>query len=83
MGKQKWTLQWTFRYYDGHTELAYPQEYWKGGFVKWGDKPSEEFLFDSEKELKEFISKALWDKNDPSNKSFRIVQYEGDVERGL
>ncbi len=50
--------------------------------MKWGDKPSEAFLFDSERELKEFISKALWDKNDPSNKSFRIVQYEGDVEEG-
>ena len=51
--------------------------------MQWGKIPSDRFLFDSEKELKEFISKALWDKNDPSNKSFRIVQYEGDVERGL
>ena len=47
MGKQKWTLQWTFKYYDGHTELGYPQEYWNGGFMKWGDKPSKAFLFDS------------------------------------
>ena len=83
MGKQKWTLQWTFKYYDGHTELGYPQEYWNGGFMQWGRLPSDRFLFDSEKELKDFISKALWDKNDPMNKSFRIVQYEGDVEEGL
>ena len=82
MGKPRWTLECTFRYYDGHTELVYPQEYWNGGFMRWGRMPSESFVFDSEKELKDFISKALWDKNDPSNKSFRIVQYEGDVLKG-
>ena len=47
--------------------------------MMWDKIPSDRFLFDTEEELKEFISKALWDKNDPSNKSFRIVQYEGDV----
>lgn len=78
MGKQKWTLEWTFKYHDGHTELGYPQEYWNGGFMMWGKIPAEGFLFDSEKELKDFISEYLWDKDDPMNKSFRIVQYECD-----
>lgn len=75
MAKPKWTLEWTFKYYDGHTELAYPLEYWNGGFMMWDKTPSDRFLFDTEDELKEFISKALWDKNDPANKTFRIVQY--------
>ena len=75
MTKPKWTLEWTSKFYDGHTELSYPLEYWNGGFMMWGKTPSDRFLFDTEEELKEFISKALWDKNDPSNKTFRIVQY--------
>ena len=67
---------------DGGNALFAALEYWNGGFMKWGKRPSDRFLFDSEKELKDFISKALWDKNDPSNKSFRIVQMRVNSLKG-
>lgn len=71
-----WTIAWRFKNYKGEDlGLHYIKETWNGGVMIWDKRPTNLYRFETKEKAQEFANMCLWDKKDPNNKTYKIVQY--------